>query len=117
MSYIKYLRTKEVKQLLIDSRDVKVPFPYSPTIEIRDYPFVRIYHPNGIYLTGSIRGNGVISLESIGVHGECTKKLWDGFLEMLKFSSGTLVAVISYDNPLYRLSVNDGVVTQEELDV
>lgn len=69
-------------------------------------------------IVGSLQNENVI-VENIYYGGEGSGSFWDKFLDMLKKSKGKLIASQVWEGgeSITRLTVLDGVVTEEELEI
>jgi hypothetical protein len=100
-----------------------------PMSAIRELPYVRIemVDENQVLITGPSEGfeiHGTLSkkdvhVASIASYGESSGNSFDELLDMLKTSTGTLVATQVWEGGelITRLTVKNGVVTKKKVEI
>lgn len=91
----------------------------APVLDTKTGAF-SIYGMDGTYIKGAIKGDGYIHVTEIQCYGEGSGSTYRKvLLPALEQSVGTLIVSCVWEggDDLSRLTVRDGVVTEEEIDI
>jgi hypothetical protein len=117
MSYnIDTWRTKTLEDLVIPMDAIKA-LPYVEISNNEDE--VHIGGTTDCFEMVGLWDNGMLSVEKIEYSGEGSGHCWDAFKNMLSKSTGNLVAAQVWEggDSITRLTVKDGVVSEENVEI
>jgi len=118
MSYnINTWRTKELQNLVIPLKEIqKIKYI---DVKLVGESSVEIYGPSeGFSINGILNGDQ-IEISKIETSGEGSGSNWKEFCDMLKTSTGKLIATQVWEggDSITRLIVEDGKVTEESIEI
>ena len=118
MSYnITKWKTKEISNLLIPLKVIAdLPYTY---IEVDGAHVYAKGLSEGFEIAGNIVDGLVVEVAKIRTSDDGSGSTWQEFLRMLEESRGTLVATQIWEggDSISKLTVNNGVVMQEEIEL